>query len=98
MEATKELADYEAEILMSKREELKNAHFKYKELLDQYHNSGKTLCEELIRTSQLSYEKGEIDSQKFAMNLEEAMQMKIEYLDNLVSYTRITLELNYLSE
>ena len=41
---------------------------------------------------------GEIDFQKFAINIENAMQIKKEYLDNLLHYTRITLNLNYLSE
>ena len=83
---------------MSKKKELQNSYFKYKELLDQYNSSGKSLCDELKRTSQLSYEKGEIDFQKFAINIENAMQIKKEYLDNLLHYTRITLNLNYLSE
>ena len=34
----------------------------------------------------------------FAINIENAMQIKKEYLDNLLHYTRITLNLNYLSE
>ena len=98
LEATKELADYERDLFMSKKKELQNSCFKYKELLDQYNSSGKSLCDELKRTSQLSYEKGEIDFQKFAINIENAMQIKKEYLDNLLHYTRITLNLNYLSE
>lgn len=98
LESTKELADYERDLFMSKKKELQNSYFKYKELLDQYNSSGKSLCDELKRTSQLSYEKGEIDFQKFAINIENAMQIKKEYLDNLLHYTRITLNLNYLSE
>jgi cobalt-zinc-cadmium resistance protein CzcA len=70
---------------------------KYKELLDLYDTSGSKLVNEIFRTAQLSFENGMIDYTRFAASIETALQIKLDYFDNVMKYTEITLELNYLS-
>jgi hypothetical protein len=46
----------------------------------------------------LSFENGMIDYTKFAASIETALQIKLDYFDNVFKYNQATLELNYLSE
>ncbi len=98
MEATKYFSEYEIDLLKIKQKELINSHEKLKELIDYYAESGSQLYAEIIRTAQLSFERGEIDFFKFATSTETALQIRLDYLNNLVNYTSVTLELNYLSK
>ncbi|MCE1198235.1 MAG: CusA/CzcA family heavy metal efflux RND transporter [Marinilabiliales bacterium] len=97
-EATGESNRYEKEWLHLRRTELKNARTKYEKQLDDYRRNGQPLCDEIIRTSQISFNKGEIDYFRFARSMEIALQLRLDYLDSLMEYTRATLELNYLSK
>lgn len=97
LNATRYLSEYQIELLEIKQKELLNAHLKLKERLDYYHLNGAKLYDEILRTASLSYENGEIDFFKFATSTETALQIKLDYLDDLVSYSNVTLELNYLS-
>ncbi|MDD3490998.1 MAG: CusA/CzcA family heavy metal efflux RND transporter [Paludibacter sp.] len=87
----------EAEQLKIRQAELLNKHMKYKELLDLYDTSGSKLVNEIFRTAQLSFENGMIDYTRFASSIETALQIKLDYFDNVMKYSEITLELNYLS-
>jgi cobalt-zinc-cadmium resistance protein CzcA len=98
MDATKYFSEYEVELLKVKQKELLNSHLKLKELLDYYTENGSKLYDEIIRTARLSFENGEIDFFKFATSTETALQIKLDYLNNLINYTNVTLELNYLSK
>jgi cobalt-zinc-cadmium resistance protein CzcA len=98
LDATRQFSGYEIEFLKTKQKELLNSYYKYKELIDYYHENGNKLYEEITRTSKLSYEKGEIDYFRFAASTETALQIRLDYLDNLLNYTSVTLELNYLSK
>jgi len=98
LDATKQFSVYEIEFLKNKQKELLNSYNKYKELIDYYNENGNKLYEEIIRTSKLSFDKGEIDYFRFAASTETALQIRLDYLDNLLNYTRVTLELNYLSK
>jgi cobalt-zinc-cadmium resistance protein CzcA len=51
-----------------------------------------------MRTAKLSFENGEIDFYKFATSTETALQIKLDYLNNLTNYNKVTLELIYLSK
>ena len=70
----------------------------YKELLELHDTSGNRLVNEIFRTAQLSFENGMIDYTKFAASIETALQIKLDYFDNVFKYNQATLELNYLSE
>lgn len=98
MDATKYFSEYEIDLLRIKQKELLNSQMKLKELLNYYTNNGSSLYDEIIRTARLSFENGEIDFFKFANSTEMALQIKLDYLSNLIHYNSVTLELNYLSK
>ena len=97
-EASTQLADYELEQIKTKQTELLILLDKSKELVEQYAESGAKLYEEILRTSKLSFENGEIDFFRFAGSTETALQIKLDYLNNLMEYSNVALELNYLSK
>ncbi len=97
-DATNYFSEYEVELLKTKQKELLNTQEKLKELLDYYNQNGNKLYDEIIRTANLSFENGEIDFFKFATISETALQIKLDYLNNLINYNIATLELNYLSK
>ena len=92
------ISGLETDKLKIKEAELHNAHIKYKELLELHDTSGNRLVNEIFRTAQLSFENGMIDYTKFAASIETALQIKLDYFDNVFKYNQATLELNYLSE
>jgi cobalt-zinc-cadmium resistance protein CzcA len=96
--ATQNLAEYEIELLKVKQKELFSTHLKLKELIDYYNQTGDNLYHEITRTAKLNFENGEIDFLKFATTTEAALQLRLDYLNNLLDYTSVTLELNYISK
>jgi cobalt-zinc-cadmium resistance protein CzcA len=74
-----------------KREELK-----YREAIEFYNTSGKSLHDEIIRAALKSYQSGEIDLFKFTNSFENAVQIKLDYLDNVFRYNSIIVEQKYL--
>ena len=80
------------------RKELMNAHLKFRERLNYYNGEGSHLYDEITRTARISFNAGEIDFFRFAASMETALQIKLDYLDNLQEYNRVTLMLNYQSE
>ncbi|MBK9388897.1 MAG: CusA/CzcA family heavy metal efflux RND transporter [Bacteroidetes bacterium] len=75
-----------------KREELK-----YREAIEFYNSSGKQLHDEIMRASVRSVQLGEIDIFKFASSYENAVKIKLDYLDNVLQYNTIMLEQLYLT-
>ena len=71
---------------------------KYQESLDMYNNSGRELSREIIRSSQKSYEVGEIDFFQFVLSIENGLTLTIDYLDNVAKYNQVALEINYLTK
>jgi cobalt-zinc-cadmium resistance protein CzcA len=98
LDATRHFADYEVDLLETKQKELLNSYAQLKEQLGYFNETGLKLYDEIMRTSQLSFEKGEIDFFKFVNSTETALQIKLDYLNNLMKYNQIILELNYLSK
>lgn len=96
--ATQNLAEYEIELLKVKQKELLSTHLKLKEFIDFYNQTGVNLYHEITRTAKLNFENGEIDFLKFATTTETALQLRLDYLNNLLDYTSVTLELNYISK
>ena len=97
-DASKYFSDYEIELLKIKQNELLSSQIKLKELMDYYNENGSRLYNEIMRTAKLSFENGEIDFYKFATSTETALQIKLDYLNNLTNYNKVTLELIYLSK
>ncbi|MGE0078271.1 MAG: CusA/CzcA family heavy metal efflux RND transporter [Bacteroidales bacterium] len=90
--------EYEIQFLLTKQKELHNSRNKYKELVDYYNTYGLELFSEIVKTSTLSFEKGEIDFFKYTNSLETALKIKTDYFDNLRMYNYLTLELTYLTK
>ena len=98
LEALKINSEHELDLLKVKKQELENAHQKLKKLLADYHDYGSQLYHEIMRTVQLSYQKGEIDFFRLATSTETALQIELDYLNNLLEYNQVTIELNHLSK
>lgn len=96
-DATAEFADYELKQLTARQKELEKVYLRLAEQLHFFNVHGKLLHDEIIRSSTLSFTSGEIDFLKFALSIETALEIKVEYLNHLREYTGVTLELNYLS-
>ena len=83
--------------LRNRWNELKKETKKYIELIDYYNETGKLLYEEILRATTINLQSGETDLFKFTFNYETAVQIKIDYLDNLLNYNTLLLEQMYLS-
>ncbi|HPR60414.1 MAG TPA: TolC family protein, partial [Prolixibacteraceae bacterium] len=70
---------------------------KYSETLQYYEETGISLSEEIIEAATKSYEAGEIDFFRFVHSIENAIEIEIDYLDNLLKYNKAVLEINYLT-
>ena len=98
MDATRYFSEYEIRQLENKQKSLLNTQMQLREQLDYYNDKGLQLYDEIFRTAGLSFDNGEIDFFRFATSMETALQIKLNYLNNLLEYTRVILELNYLSK
>jgi cobalt-zinc-cadmium resistance protein CzcA len=83
--------------LLSRKAELRSELLKYKETIDFYQTSGKDLSNQIITSSQKSYEMGEIDFYRFVLSIENALEMNVNYYDNVAKYNQVALEINYLT-
>jgi len=86
-----EILLYKNKIAGYKREELR-----YREAIEFYNTSGKQLHDEILRVTIKSYQVGEIDLFKFTNSYENAVQIKMDYLDNVLKYNAIILDQMYL--
>ena len=77
--------------------ELRESLGKYADALHNYEERGKHLSTELIRSSRLSYQAGEIDFFRFALSVDRAVQIKLDHLENLYNYNEQVLEINFLT-
>ena len=82
--------------LDTRRTELINELEKYRSHIVYYQSSGKQISDELIKFAQRSYDVGEIDFFRYIQSIENASDIRLEYLDNLASYNQTAIELNYL--
>ena len=84
-------------ILSNKLNELYNELNKYNQSIDLYFNTNRPLSDQILLSAQKSYNLGEIDFFKYIQSIEIAMDIKLDYLDNLIKYNSIALEINYLT-
>lgn len=78
--------------LKQKNQEL----YQYKESINYYDQYGKKLSEEILKVANMSYNHGEIDFFQFILSLENATSIQIDYLDALLQYNLIQLQLQYI--
>ncbi len=97
-EAQNLLSQNEMVLIKNRLNELINQQNKYKALLDYYNTSGKLLHDEIMRTAIKSYELGEINFYQFVNSYETAVQIQIEYHDNIYGYNVSSSEIKYFSK
>jgi len=68
-----------------------------KEAIDRYRETDGPLAKELLKVAKLGYEKGEIGLFRFIQSVEQAINLELEFLDNLAAYNNTVLELKYFS-
>ena len=78
--------------------ELNSELMKYNESIVYYNNSGKELSREIIRSSQRSYELGEIDFFEYVLSVENALTITLDYIENVSNYNQVALEIVYLTK
>ena len=92
------IAEYEIDLITNRLTVLMNEQLKYKALLDNYNSSGKLLHDEIMRTALKSYQLGEIDFYRFVSSYETAVQIQLEYFENMYLYNVSTSEIMYFSK
>lgn len=95
-EAAINLKDNYSRIYHSKVTQMTTGLEKYKESISYYEKTGKQLSAELIRNAQKSYLAGEIDFFRLVQSIENAVEIELDYLDNLSKYNELILEINFL--
>jgi len=70
---------------------------KYQEAINYYNEYGKKLSDEIIKVGNRSYKQGEIDFFQYIQSLENATTIQVEYLDAILQFNKIQLELQYLN-
>jgi len=65
--------------------------------LTYYETEGMQLSEEILKTATVSFKNGEIDFFQYIQSLENAYQIKLDYLENLNKYNQTVINLNYLT-
>lgn len=87
------------DILLTIRKEYQtylNQYFQAKDNLTYYTFGGNRQAEEIVRISQISYEKGEIDYIEYIQNLETASGVFLQYTNAVNDYNQTVITLNYL--
>lgn len=73
-----------------------NGYLKAKQSLDYYRTEGKAQADELVRISQLSYEKGDIGYVEYVQNLQTAVSIREQYAAATNDYNQAVITLKYL--
>ncbi|UFH34827.1 CusA/CzcA family heavy metal efflux RND transporter [Flavobacterium acetivorans] len=82
-----------SEFIIQKKNELA----KYQEAINYYAQIGKKLSDEIIKVGNLSYKQGEIDFFQYIQSLENASNIQVDYLDNVLQFNIIQLDIQYLN-
>ena len=83
--------------IKAKHSELYAQLKKYDEALIYYQEEGEQLSQEIFKTAKISYESGEINFFQYIQSMENALEILLDYLNNLNTYNQIVLEINYLT-
>jgi cobalt-zinc-cadmium resistance protein CzcA len=86
------------EILITARyHELNAQYMANKKALNYYEQEGTMLSDEILKTANASYINGEINFFQYIQSIENAYEIKLDYLDNLNRYNQTVINLNYLT-
>ncbi|MGB7843740.1 MAG: CusA/CzcA family heavy metal efflux RND transporter [Salinimicrobium sp.] len=82
--------------LESKLKSLSAALEQYREAINYYDNTGEQLASEIVNNANKAFNYGEIDFLQYIQLLENARNIQLNYLDNLLNYDFTVIELNYI--
>ncbi len=77
--------------------ELTSGMMKHREVIQFYEQTGRELSSELIRSAQQSYAAGEIDFFRLVQSIDSAVEIELNYLENLYLYNELALEINFMT-
>ena len=83
--------------LESKYKQLRNELEKHRTAIDFYQTTGRKLSDEINRSATKSYQAGAIDFYQFAISIENAMKLQLDYCQAVAAYNQIALEINYMT-
>jgi cobalt-zinc-cadmium resistance protein CzcA len=70
---------------------------KFESLTAYYEGQGRTVASELLRSGALNYQQGEIGYFEYVLNLDQALQIESQYLENLLQRNLTAIEIQYLT-
>jgi cobalt-zinc-cadmium resistance protein CzcA len=76
---------------------LKSKLLKFQKALDYYEKDGTILSDEILNTANLSFKNGEIDFFQYLLSIQNAYEIKLDYLDNLNRYNQTVIALNHIT-
>jgi len=97
MESWEQQKESETEKINRYIEQKQSELLKYQEAIDYYNETGKHLASEIIKVADMSYKHGEIDFFQYIQSLDNATQIEIEFLNNVLLYNNAKIDLQYLN-
>ncbi|NNE01668.1 MAG: TolC family protein, partial [Eudoraea sp.] len=94
--ALNERNEYESQ-LRNKWAKLNTYLLQNEEALAYYEVEGKILSDEILKTATSSFRNGEIDFFQYIQSIENAYEIKLNYLESLNAYNKTAIEINYLT-
>lgn len=88
--------DNQSLALRKERRQLLEQLESYELALQYYEEEGQLYAAELIETAALNYRLGELGYLEYLQALEQSLQLRLQYLDNLQSYNQTVVAINYL--
>ncbi len=70
---------------------------KQEKALKYYEEEGTMLSDEILKTATLSFKNGEINYFQYILSLENAYEIKLDYLNSLNNYNQTVIAINYLT-
>lgn len=70
---------------------------KFLDLMNYYETTGLIQSDEILKTSQFAYTKGEIGYVEYIQSITQAISIKSEYLNSLNQYNQAIININYLT-
>ncbi len=89
------LFDYEQQVLNGQVQQAIQAVEKSKQMLQYYELSGLNQAKDIIKAANLSYKGGEISFAELSQYLNQALDIRRNYLDALNQYNQNVIQLNY---
>jgi cobalt-zinc-cadmium resistance protein CzcA len=70
---------------------------KYNTLIEYFQTQGQALSNELLRNASLNYQEGEIDYTTLSQQVEQAIGIQMNYLENLYGLSLTVVELKFIA-